>query len=153
MKWRSLELHLPSKMKNLIEHSLNDCKNVCHHKGFEWCRGGDSYHTPMQLTYLSCEEESWMETVTYHKFDQVVTPITVAVPNVVLMLWQINTHLGFPGGSEGKESTCSIGDMGSIPGLGTSPRGGNGNPLQYYFLGQRNLVGYNSRGCKETNKT
>ena len=34
---------------------------------------------------------------------------------------------GFPGGSVGKESTYNAGDMGSIPGLGRSPGGGNGN--------------------------
>ena len=38
--------------------------------------------------------------------------------------------LSFPGGSDGKESACSAGDPGSIPGLGRSPGKGNGNPLQ-----------------------
>ena len=38
--------------------------------------------------------------------------------------------LGFPGGLDGKESTCSGGDLGLIPGLGRSPGGGNSNPLQ-----------------------
>ena len=38
--------------------------------------------------------------------------------------------MGFPGGSDGKEFTCSVGDLGSIPGLGRSSRKGNGNPLQ-----------------------
>ena len=33
--------------------------------------------------------------------------------------------LGFPGGSDGKESACSVGDLGSIPGLGRSPGGGH----------------------------
>ena len=37
----------------------------------------------------------------------------------------------FPGGSEGKESACNAGDLGSIPGLGRSPGGEPGNPLQY----------------------
>ena len=37
--------------------------------------------------------------------------------------------LGFPGGSDGKESACNVGDLGSIPGLGRSPGGGHGNPL------------------------
>ena len=41
---------------------------------------------------------------------------------------------GFPGGSDGKESSCNVGDMGSIPGLGRSPGGGHGNPLQYSCL-------------------
>ena len=38
--------------------------------------------------------------------------------------------LGFPGGSDDKESACNVGDPGSIPGLGRSPGGGHGNPLQ-----------------------
>ena len=36
--------------------------------------------------------------------------------------------LGFPGGSDGKESAGNMGNLGSIPGLGRSPRGGYGNP-------------------------
>ena len=42
--------------------------------------------------------------------------------------------LGFPGGSDGKASACSVGDLGSIPGMGRSPGEGNGNPLQYSCL-------------------
>ena len=41
---------------------------------------------------------------------------------------------GFPNGSVGKESSCSVRDLGLIPGLGRSPRGGHGNPLQYSCL-------------------
>ena len=37
----------------------------------------------------------------------------------------------FPGGSEGKESACSVGDPCSMPGLGRSTGEGNGTPLQY----------------------
>ena len=40
----------------------------------------------------------------------------------------------FPGGSDDKVSACSVGDLGSIPGLGRSPGEGNGNPLQYACL-------------------
>ena len=40
----------------------------------------------------------------------------------------------FPGGSDGKESACNVGDWGSIPGLGRSPGEGNGNPLLYSWL-------------------
>ena len=43
-------------------------------------------------------------------------------------------YMGFPGGSEGKESACNAGDLGSIPGLGRSPGGGHCNPLQYSCL-------------------
>ena len=42
----------------------------------------------------------------------------------------VNLHTGFPGGSAGKESACSVEDLGSIPGLGRSPGGGKGCPLQ-----------------------
>ena len=42
--------------------------------------------------------------------------------------------LGFPGGSDGKESSCNAGDLGSIPGSGRSNREGNGYPLQYSCL-------------------
>ena len=35
----------------------------------------------------------------------------------------------FPGGSEGKESTCNVGDLGLIPGLGRSLGGGHGNTI------------------------
>ena len=42
--------------------------------------------------------------------------------------------MGFPGHSDGKESTCNAGDVGSIPGSGRSPREGNGDPLQYSCL-------------------
>ena len=42
--------------------------------------------------------------------------------------------MGFPCSSIGKESACSTGDLGSIPGLGRSPGEGNGNPLQYSCL-------------------
>ena len=42
--------------------------------------------------------------------------------------------MGFPCSSVRKESACSAGDPGSIPGLGRSPGEGNGNPLQYSCL-------------------
>ena len=41
--------------------------------------------------------------------------------------------MGFPYDSAGKESACSAEDLGSVPGLGRSPGGGHGNPLQYSF--------------------
>ena len=41
---------------------------------------------------------------------------------------------GFPGSSDGKESTYTAGYLGLIPGLGRSPGGGHGNPPQYPCL-------------------
>ena len=62
-----------------------------------------------------------------------------------------------PGGSEGKESVCNAGDLGSIPGLGKSPGGGLGNPLQYSCWGnphgQMSLAGYSPWVCQESDTT
>ena len=44
---------------------------------------------------------------------------------------QLRPCMDFPGGSDGKASAYIAGDLGSISGLGRSPREGNGNPLQY----------------------
>ena len=63
---------------------------------------------------------------------------------------------GFPGGSDGKEYTYNIGDLGSIPGSGRSPGGEHGNPLQYCLEnphGQRSLVDYSPWGRKESDTT
>ena len=73
----------------------------------------------------------------------------------VLPWWQ----LGFPGGSDGKESACSVRDPDSIPGSGRSSGEGNGYPLQYSCLDnswisscQRNLAGC-SYGVAESDMT
>ena len=42
--------------------------------------------------------------------------------------------LGFPGGSDSKESSCNVGDLSSIPAWGRSPGGGHGNPFHYSCL-------------------
>ena len=44
---------------------------------------------------------------------------------------ELNCSKGFPGGSAGKDSACSVGDLDLIPGLGRSPGEGKGYPLQY----------------------
>ena len=46
----------------------------------------------------------------------------------------MGAQCNFPGGSDGKESACNVGDPGSIPGLGRYPGEGNGYPLQYCCL-------------------
>ena len=62
--------------------------------------------------------------------------------------------MGFPGGSDGKESTYNVRNLGSIPRLGRNPGEGNGNPLQYSCLenphGQRSLAGYSPWGRSRT---
>ena len=65
--------------------------------------------------------------------------------------------MGFSGGSDGKESACNAGNLGSIPGLGRSPGRRHDSPLQYSFLenphGQKNLVSYSPWGHKESDTT
>ena len=56
--------------------------------------------------------------------------------------------LGFSVGSDGKESTCNVGDLGSIPGLGRSPGEGNGYPLQ--DSGLENSMDWSLCGRKES---
>ena len=56
--------------------------------------------------------------------------------------WSPNLTLLLPGGSVGKESACSAGDLGLLHGWGRSPGEGNGNPLQYSCL-------ENSMDCQE----
>ena len=66
-------------------------------------------------------------------------------------------YIGFLGGSDIKESTCNVGDLGSIPGLGRYSIGGHGNPLQYSCLenphGQRSLANYSPWGLEELDMT
>ena len=56
-----------------------------------------------------------------------------------------------------KNPPANAGDMGLIPGLGSSPGGGHGNPLQYSCLenthGQKSLEGYSLWGLKEGDTT
>ena len=84
--------------------------------------------------------DSWVGKIPWRR-DRIPTPV----------------FLGFPGGSDSKESICDAGDLGSIPGWGRSPGGGHGNPLQYSCLenphGQRSLAGYNPWGHKESDTT
>ena len=59
-----------------------------------------------------------------------------------------SSNLGFPGGSDGKESACSAGDRGLIFGSRRPPGVGNGNPLQHSYLenSMDNSMDLNSRG-------
>ena len=62
--------------------------------------------------------------------------------------WSYPFHiLGFPGGSAGKETACSAGDLGLIPGFGRFPGEGNGYPLQY--SGLENSMDWISMGSQK----
>ena len=100
------------------------------------------YGLPQQLSWLRLylqyrrpQFNSWVGKIHWRR-DRLPTPV----------------FLGFPAGSDGKESVCKPRDLGLIPWLGRSPGGGHGNPFQYSCLenphGQWNLVGYRSWGHK-----
>ena len=61
------------------------------------------------------------------------------------------SYPGFLGSSVVKNPPASAGDVGLIPGLGRSPGGGCGSPLQYSCLG--NPMGYSPWGCEESDST
>ena len=64
-----------------------------------------------------------------------------------------DSQLLLPSGSDGKDSACSVGNPGLIPGLGRYTGEGNGYPFQYSFLdnhAQRSLVSYNPWGRKKS---
>ena len=54
--------------------------------------------------------------------------------------------MGFPGGSDGKESACNVGDLGLIPELGRSP--GEGNSYLLWYSGLENSVDRGSGGLQ-----
>ena len=62
--------------------------------------------------------------------------------------------MGFPSGSDSRESACSIGDLDLILRLGRTPGEEDGNLLLTgEFHGQKSLVGYSSRGHKDSDTT
>ena len=71
------------------------------------------------------------------------------------MMGLLESH-SFPSGSDGKESACNAGDLGSIPELGRSLEKGMATTpvfLSGEFHGQRSLVGYRPWGHKESDTT
>ena len=69
------------------------------------------------LQFRGLQFNSWVRKICWRR-DRQPTPV----------------FLGFPCGSASKESTCNVGDLGSIPGLGKSPGEGKGYSLQYSGL-------------------
>ena len=70
-----------------------------------------------------------------HMNDLTTTTTTVYLAYFYHHIYQmLKLVQGISGGSDGKESACNVGDLGSIPGSGRSPGEGNGSPLQYSCL-------------------
>ena len=72
----------------------------------------------------------------YWKSISFLCPWTMLPSDRTFQLWWLGNSFcsGFPDSSAGRESACSVGDLGSIPGLGRFPREGKGYPLQYSGL-------------------
>ena len=94
-------------------------------------------------------------------FQNLLSPLIFHVFHVEKFCIYINVYLELPraslGGSEVKASACNTGDLGSIPGSGRSPWRRKWQPTPVFLPGeshgQRSLVGYSPRGCKESDTT
>ena len=71
----------------------------------------------------------------------------------VLSCVQLFVTPDFPGGSDSKDSTCSVGDLGLIPGLGRSSGGKHPSILAWRIPAQESLAGYSPWECKESDMT
>ena len=86
---------------------------------------------------LEESELRWQET--RGRDGTVLSPLPSGLQHCCRLIWDFPFYVPYSAcSSVGKESACSAGDPGSIPGLGRSPGEGNGNPLQYPCL--KNLM-------------
>ena len=74
---------------------------------------------------LPTTQENWVQSLGWED------PLEKEMATPTPVFWPGEFHVGFPGGSDGKESACKAEDLGSIPGSGKSPGERQGNPLQY----------------------
>ena len=96
----------------------------------------------------------------WHHQNQLHRSHTVAVsfgfPSILFQVFY-RELVGFPGGSDSKESLCNVGGLGSIPGLGRSPGRGMATLFSVLTLenpqGQMSLAGYSPWGLKEMDTT
>ena len=100
-------------------HLFKNFQVYCDTHGFRSTQGSDpDSSVGKEFTYNAGDLfDSWVEKICWRR-DRLPTPV----------------FLGFPCGSDGKESACSAGDLSLIPGLGRSPGEGKGYPLQYSGL-------------------
>ena len=90
--------------------------------GLSICEDGKQKHVEKEMMVRSLT----LGTNTKH--------IEVHFWNTMVHLGQLVYHRGLSGGSDGKESNCNAGDLGSIPGFGRSPGGGHDKSLQHSCL-------------------
>ena len=115
-----------------MQLKLSCATRVCKHSSMWAC---SHYWGIVILPFHSCSFHwTWkcMYFYSYISEKQEGGFINVIVHHIGCYSWHFT---GFPGGSDGTESTCNAGDLGLIPGLGRS-RGRHGNPLQYSRPGE-----------------
>ena len=87
-------------------------------------------HAPFISAYKACTHRSYFKS----DQEQYNCAIMELLPLEAAIHGQSGEHVGFPGGPVVKNLPANAGDLGSIPGWGRCPGGGNGNPLQYSCL-------------------
>ena len=115
---------------------------VCMYETETVCTDTHASPTNVCAAFVICQAFLWILTL-ISLISEISRPYdvrTVTVPNdeieaqLCYLLCPGIHSLYFPGGSDGKESACSAGDLGSLPGLGRSPGEGHDYALQYSFL-------------------
>ena len=118
-----------SKGKKKI-HCKDDSKMTAWRLQYQIIEGPKVTHTVENMPVEQLENSG---PIAYHAGKREGTPIHSVTRKTVVtrppFVWPSSLGVGFPGGSDGKESACNVGDPGSVPGSGRSPGGGHGNPL------------------------
>ena len=99
--------------------------------------GPKAGRSPLELKLLELEDGSWVTPWELKQWDSGNVGLTPGLEEwwrQAQLAHSIGVTKGFPGSAVGKESVCTAGDFGPIPGLGRSPGEGKGYPLQYSGL-------------------
>ena len=102
-----------------------------HFRQWPVCPQCPGWETPTQLRCLSSLLNSSWDPC-YVSICELLWHFDISILNSFNHIYWMSTT--YSGGSDGKESTCSAGDLGLIPELGRSPGEGNGHPLHYSCL-------------------
>ena len=118
---------------SLRDHGLQHTRLCC--PPLSWVFAQVNVHCVLQSMVLQRVRHDWA-TELNHTFWLhcllIIFPFPLLLSRVICCLW--GSYLFVPGGSDGKEFSCNMGDLCLIPGLGRSHGEGNSYPLQYFCL-------------------
>ena len=121
----------------------------CRSSEFPWLPGSSLTYSVKEGVYGKPNQASLLRVILYSYFPTLFTWYVSKSPWRKVRL-PTSLFMGFPGGSDGKETACNAGDLGSSPESGRSPGGGSSNPGQCSCLenphGQRSLASYSPWG-------